>query len=98
MTVELEQTCGACPEQYVARIDGQNVGFLHLRHGSFTVDVKGKQVYCGFPKGDGMFESDEREYYLTIAKAAILEHLTDSETKMEKAERRLREAEEKFNN
>lgn len=68
---KLVLTCGACPEQYdVFDSDGKEVGYLRLRHGNFTVrcpDVCGEMVYYASPKGDGIFESDERFKFLTIA-------------------------------
>jgi hypothetical protein len=70
----LTMTCGACPEQYDVHLDGEQVGYLRLRHGVFTAetpDCGGKLVYRGEPKGDGIFESDERAHYLCRAVAAI---------------------------
>lgn len=72
----LDQTCGACPEQYDAYLNNNiKVGYLRLRHGSFTVtcpDVDGELVYSAEPQGDGIFEFEERDYYLEQAKQAIL--------------------------
>lgn len=68
------KTCDACPEQYDALYDGKNVGYLRLRHGNFYVqcpDVGGETVYDAKPQGNGMFEDDEREYYLVSAQQAI---------------------------
>lgn len=73
--IELVETCGACPEQYDAYLHGEQVGYLRLRHGHFRVDVPdcgGTTIYEAEPRGDGIFESDEREHYLTEAKEAIL--------------------------
>jgi hypothetical protein len=73
--IRLELTCGACPEQYDAFIGDELVGYLRLRHGNFTVecpDCGGKLVYRANPKGDGLFDDDEREEYLSAAKQAIL--------------------------
>lgn len=67
----LERTCSACPEQYDVFKDGKLVGYLRLRHGTFTVhcpDAGGELVYEAEPKGDGMFDSEkERMEYLTCA-------------------------------
>ncbi len=74
MKVSLEQTSGACPEQYNAFIDGKQVGYLRLRHGSFTVecpDSGGELVFSASPQGDGAFTLFEREQYLKAAKKAI---------------------------
>lgn len=76
--IELIQTCGACPEQYDAFLDGKEVGYLRLRHGYFRVDYPawgGKTIYSTHPKGDGIFESDEREFHLHMAKQALLFHI-----------------------
>jgi hypothetical protein len=72
--VKLFQTCGACPGQYDAYIDGVMVGYLRLRWGHFTVecpDVNGELVYSSKPEGDGLFAEDEREQELNNATAAI---------------------------
>jgi hypothetical protein len=72
--IKLEETCGACPEQYDAYYNGEYVGYLRLRHGRFTVDDKdGNLIYAANPKGDGIFDSDERQEYLEYAKQAIAE-------------------------
>lgn len=73
--IRLVQTCGACPEQYDAFIGDRQVGYLRLRHGFFRVDYPehgGKVIYQAHPMGDGIFESEEREFYLEAAKQAIL--------------------------
>ena len=68
-------TCGACPEQYdVYNKEDEQVGYLRLRHGNFTVecpDVRGTLVYEAQPKGGGFFEYEEREFFLTEAAKAI---------------------------
>lgn len=69
--VALVQTCGACPEQYDAYIDGEEVGYLRLRHGYFSVNYKDVEVYSAHPDGDGCFTGYEREYYLEKACEAI---------------------------
>lgn len=54
----LVQTCGACPEQYDAYDEsGRRVGFLHLRHGDFSVQcpwVGGVVVYQADPGGSAL--------------------------------------------
>ena len=72
--IELVQTCGACPEQYDAYLNGEKVGYLRLRHGTFRVDyggAGGETIYSASPIGDGCFEVDEREGYLKMAKKKI---------------------------
>ena len=76
--VRLIRTCYACPQQYDAFLDGKQVGYLRLRHGRFTVespDVGGTLVYSGYPNGDGIFDSDEEEFFLTEAVDSILAYL-----------------------
>lgn len=79
MKIELIKTCDACPEQYAAFDEnGEQVGYLRLRHGTFRVDVPdtgGKTVYSAAPQGDGMFEDDERAYFLGKAIESIKEEL-----------------------
>ena len=69
--IKLERTCWACPEQYDAYDEtGKQVGYLRLRHGRFSVTCPGPldlEVYHAHPKGDGIFDDDEREYYLKWA-------------------------------
>lgn len=74
----LVETCGGCPEQYDAFLDGKQVGYLRLRHGQFRVDFPdcgGKTIYSASPNGDGIFDDDEREFYLNKAKDAIYREL-----------------------
>lgn len=76
--IELIETCGACPEQYDAFLNGKQVGYLRLRHGHFRVDYPdcgGETIYEAEPKGDGLFDDDEREFYLNEAKQAIKNRL-----------------------
>ncbi len=72
--IRLVETCFACPEQYDAYDGDQQVGYLRLRHGTFTVecpDVHGELVYRASPEGDGRFGNDERDYYLRFSVDAI---------------------------
>lgn len=77
----LTRTCDACPEQYDVLDESHNVvGYLRLRHGLFRVDYPhcgGETIYTAYPKGDGSFEDDERDSYLTIAIQAIKEKLSE---------------------
>jgi hypothetical protein len=73
-SLRLVQTCGACPEQYdVFHKDGEQIGYLRLRHGYFRAEYTptGETVYSAQPKGDGLFETDEREFYLRSALEAL---------------------------
>lgn len=76
--LRLELTCGACPEQYDVFKDDRIVGYLRLRHGTFTVDypnVSGVEIYSADPNGDGTFDADERLNYMAKAMRAILYQL-----------------------
>ena len=76
--IALVQTCGACPEQYDAIKDGVMVGYFRLRHGYFRVDAylpETETVYEATPKGDGLFEEDEREHYLKKGLKKLHKHL-----------------------
>ena len=71
----LVRTCSACPEQYDVYVgtevkDENQIGYLRLRHGHFYAaypDYNGKVVYSSYPKGDGIFEDDERVQQLQVA-------------------------------
>ena len=82
MNIILNRTCYACPEQYDAVDEnGTTLGYLRLRHGSFTVscpDVGGTLVYSDSPKGDGIFFEEERDFYLNAAKLAITRYYNQS--------------------
>lgn len=76
-------TCSACPEQYDVFNDAtkEQVGYLRLRHGWFRADVPecgGETVYESYPRGDGIFDEDERMAELTKAIAAIKQHAKES--------------------
>jgi hypothetical protein len=74
---ELALTCGACPEQYDVRKDGEVVGYMRLRHGCFyTALTPGSDpLYEAEPEGDGIFEPHEREMYLREGLAALTKAL-----------------------
>jgi hypothetical protein len=67
---ELVETSGACPESYDVKLNREIVGYLRLRHGHFRAEYPecgGRIVYTACPRGDGIFEHDERMFYLTKA-------------------------------
>ena len=73
---ELIKTCDESPEQYDVKKDGEQVAYLRLRHGCFTVecpDVRGELVYEAEPEGEGMFREYEREVFLRAAIYAVTE-------------------------
>lgn len=70
MGYELEMITESYPEQYYVFKGDEQVGYLRLRGGLFTAecpDLRGALVYAAEPKGDGSFDADERERYLTKA-------------------------------
>lgn len=76
----LEKTCSVCPEQYDVYLDGKQVGYLRLRHGHFRCDYPSwgeETIYSAYPKGDGEFYDDERDYYITEALKSIKEKLNE---------------------
>lgn len=84
--IKLNQTCSACPEQYECYLESDEnkstIGYLRLRHSWFYVaypDCGGKIIYEAKPRGDGIFEESEREFYLNRAKLAICNVLNNVE-------------------
>lgn len=75
VAVELKLTCAAMPEQYEAFLDGRQVGYLRLRHGTFRAhypDHMASPVYIAQTLGDGWFEDSEREDQIRAALVAVL--------------------------
>jgi hypothetical protein len=73
--LRLVKKCDFCPEQYNVFNDTELVGFIYLRNGFMYVecpDSGGDVVYSAYPKGEGRFESQERDYYLRHAVFNIL--------------------------
>lgn len=73
---KVECTSCACPEQYsISDANGEECGYLRLRHGIFRVDYPscgGEVLLEAFPRGDGSFYgNDERETYIMLALDAI---------------------------
>lgn len=62
-----------CPESYDAYDErGVRVARLRLRHGAFRAELEdGTVVFRSRPRGDGMFEADERMPQLRAAASAI---------------------------
>lgn len=82
----LKQTCGGCPEAYDVYRDGSYVGHMRLRHGSFAVECGGVTVYEAQTNGDGIFECEERDFYLKegcVAIKAFLDSVFDVEYTIE---------------
>lgn len=75
-------TCGACPEQYDVFDGERQVGYLRLRHGWFRADCPdagGETVHESYPRGDGIFNDDERVAHLTEAVKKIREWMTKNQ-------------------
>ena len=78
--LDLKLTCGACPEQYEVFKDGKQVAYYRLRHGYFIVELEdcgGEMIYEAYPKGDGIFDDDERIDYMNIALNTLLISLSN---------------------
>ena len=76
------RTCFACPEQYDVYKGEEQVAYVRLRHGHLTVDVPdagGDCILDANPKGDGIFDNDERESYLQEIANKIHDHLKTGE-------------------
>jgi hypothetical protein len=71
---KLTQTSVICPEAYDVEFNGKYIGHLHLRHGTFTAQFGNHCLYTGFPKGDGIFETDERKKFLKKGVKALKKH------------------------
>lgn len=70
MKFRLKQTCCVCPEQYDVFLGDRQVAYMRLRHGYFYCaypDIGGEVIYSAYPKGDGCFDDDERDYYIRAA-------------------------------
>ena len=81
--LDLVMTCGACPEQYDVFRNGEQVGYLRLRHGEFTAeypDCGGKFLFELYPDGDGIFEAYERLNFLSKALRAILKEINNTQS------------------
>ena len=80
--LRLEQTCGACPEQYDVFNDvGRQVAYFRLRHGLFYAQcpyVGGETVYEVNTIGDGLFDESERERQLYLATFAVLNWIVEN--------------------
>jgi hypothetical protein len=80
MKIKFVKTCDACPEQYEAFDEkGKQVGYLRLRHGHFRVDYPqhaGETIYEANPQGDGIFDDEERDFFLQQAYNAIVSKLS----------------------
>ena len=80
MRIKFVQTSPACPEQYDAFDEaGNQVGYLRLRHGRFRVDFPehgGDTIYEARPSGDGIFDDEEKVFFLQQAYNAIVRKLS----------------------
>ena len=78
----LTRTCLACPEQWdVHDSQGNMVAYFRLRHGSFRVDVPdcgGETIFTASPRGDGIFDADERFYWLKNAMENVIEYYMEA--------------------
>lgn len=83
--LELEMTCGACPEQYDVKKDGKIVGYIRLRWGYLRADYPdcGGETIYNATIGDGQWtgsfddEGDERTIHLIKIRDKILEKIEE---------------------
>lgn len=95
--IRLDMTSACQPEQYDAFCRDELVGYLRYEDGHFYVQHPwsgGETLY----EAHTTFDGDDREYHLTMAKAAILERLAGDSDKMAAARSRLEAAEERLRN
>lgn len=73
--VKLHQTCSACPEQYNMYIEDETdpIGYFRIRHGYLMVEYLGRVVFESDIRGDGGFDSEERDFFLKAGIQAVLE-------------------------
>lgn len=77
MNIKLKELCGGCPEDYDVFLDGEHVGYLRLRHGTFrawTPQLEEMIWQTNSPSGDGVFQDDERDGFLRKGIMAIILH------------------------
>jgi len=69
MKFALVKTCHECPEQYDVYLGAEKVGYMRLRHGYFCAECPyGEIVYESHDTiGDGIFDPNERDVFLTAA-------------------------------
>jgi len=75
VALELKRTSYAMPEQYEAFLDGRQVGYLRLRHGTFRAhypDHMAPPVYIAETMGSASFDGREREQQIRAALVEIL--------------------------
>lgn len=75
----LKQTCAACPEAYDVYDGEKYVGYMRLRHGSFTVRHEQSDEVVYQPDnvyGDGAFSStEERDYHMRKGLLLLRKHM-----------------------
>lgn len=85
-TIELEQTCMCCPEQYWAHTGSKTIGYIRLRWGHLTCDylpdskpqLSDKDIRVVdhvFPNDEykGAFDTEEeRQHWLEQCKEALM--------------------------
>ncbi len=80
--ITFKQTSMACPQVFEVSLSGKEIGSLRLRHGVFTVIYFGSEkpnniVFFDRPKGDGILDVDEEQFYLRKAKKSLVDYLND---------------------
>lgn len=72
-------TCSSFPEQYDVFVEGEFIGYLHIRWGEFTANIiEGDESHVVYsssePMGFGDFEDRERVSFLTHGVRALLRY------------------------
>ena len=76
--LKIKMTCSSHPEQYDVFRNNLQVAYFRLRHGLFRVDFPECGVDTIFeaePSGDGLFDDDERFFYMAKAMRVLLKKL-----------------------
>jgi hypothetical protein len=76
--IDMQETCGACPEQYDVYVEGEEIAYIRLRHGYLSVrvpDPAGEEIFGKCFGGDkGCFTSEERDFYLPLIQCALFNY------------------------
>jgi hypothetical protein len=71
--VSLRQRCFDIPEQYSAYIEDIYVGYVKVNSGKVKVFDSNEYLVCSFKiKGDNVFEENERDFFLSNSKIALI--------------------------
>lgn len=87
--LRFENTCGACPEQYDVFLEGEQVGYVRVRHGWVSAeypDCGGTHIYSDYIHGDGSFEDTaERMKHLRLIATLLHGRIQHNQLKISQA-------------